>query len=295
MGVSVTIFARNDETRIGGCVSAWLREACELDLSVIIVDFGSTDFTPALAKALAAADPRIEFRQAIIADKAGALDDCLHRMDNDAGIHIFTDASIMPADSAGAAISDALHGNKSAYGATALAATGRSRKEWAARTINECCLNPQLFALTQECIEEIRKRGIHLPSGWIGVGGLIAYLLLSDLEGGADDSFSERLIVADNAFFEFPSLPFSYTGARLWRADANRRAARRFQNECLYPRLKREGLAAMPLTAAALDRRRRTHRTPSARLFKSWRGERRFSPAFSEQHRGGLLKEFLKS
>jgi hypothetical protein len=91
-----------------------------------------------------------------------------------------------------------------------------------------------------------------LPVGAFGEDGIITYILLTDFKGGPDDSHRTRIAVASGAHFEFDSLEANPRDAAIFRRRMNRYSQRWFQNQILYPKLKREGLGALPDSVAEI-------------------------------------------
>ena len=255
MQVSIAIFARGDEASFLTAMNALDRAASGLDLDVTMFDLGRRLGLSDCAAGLAALDPRFKIASTAIPDLAQAFNDYVHRRAPARPVHIFLDTAVEPLDGAFASLAQTLSASPRAHGVTALAANGRSWRDWAKKTIMNHGLNGQLFALTDACLQEFRQRMIFMPVGLTGVDGLIAYLLLTDLQAGADDSHIDRLLVAEEAFFSIRSLRFNDADLMRWRRRLGRLARRKFENEALYPPLKSGGLAAMPVSVGDLFRR----------------------------------------
>ena len=70
------------------------------DAVINVVDYGSRDETPRLARALAAADPRVRVHEIALSDKAHAWNEYAHRLAGDAEMHVFIDAAARPSKGA---------------------------------------------------------------------------------------------------------------------------------------------------------------------------------------------------
>lgn len=248
MTASVCIFADCDSGRLAACLRALADAASDLPCVFTLMAPPGQDL-PRLASM---GGDGFRVVALAIEDRANAWNDYVHRLAPLADIHIFLDASVAPCEHAFAELARALKASMRAYGATALAAAGRSRRQWATDTIVDGGLNRQLYALTGACIAELRARAILMPLGLISDDGFVAYVLRTQFNGGADDSACERLIVAENAHFDFQSVPLTPHGARDYAARLKRLALRRLQNELLYPILKSKGIGAVPASVRAL-------------------------------------------
>lgn len=246
MTLSVCIFAHNEERLLPECIGALDRAAAGAQYAAHILVNGCTDHTGDVATSLAAADSRLTVHTLPVADKANAWNDYVYRLAPEASAHIFIDGDVKPSKNAISELAATLAANPRAYAAAALPATGRSRRQWTTRLYLDRHLSGNLYALSDEALQAFRKRDLHLPFGAKGEDGLIAYLLLTNLEGGEDDSHGERIAVADGATFEFQSLLLNTQDLRTYHRRLMRYSERHFQKQLLYPLLKRAGVQALP-------------------------------------------------
>lgn len=246
MTISVCIFAHNEERLLPECIGALDCAAAGAPYAVHILVNGCTDHTSDVATSLAAADARLTVHTLPVADKATAWNDYVYRLMPNANAHVFIDGDVKPSERAISELAATLAAHPSAYAAAALPATGRSRRQWTTRLYLDRHLSGNLYALSNEALQAFRERNLHLPYGAKGEDGLIAYLLLTDLEGGEDDSHDERIAVSDRATFEFQSLLFNTHDLRTYHRRLKRYSERYFQKQTLYPLLKRAGVQAMP-------------------------------------------------
>jgi len=246
MSVSICIFAHNEEHLLPQCVGALDAAADRDDFQAHILVNGCTDETAQVAKSLVAADPRLTVHELPIGDKANAWNEYVHRIAGAAETHVFVDGDIRPSAGAIASLAMALRQSPNIYAAAALPAAGRSRRSWASRLFLNHYLSGNLYALSARAVDEFRARALRLPFGAKGEDGIITYLLLTDLNGGKDDSHTERIVIADNATFEFDSLSLNISDARIYHRRLMRYSERHFQKQILYRLLKERGAGAMP-------------------------------------------------
>lgn len=243
---SVCIFAHNEEHLLPRALGALEAAAHHERLQVHILVNGSTDGTAAIANAFVAVDRRVHVHESMIGDKANAWNDYVHRIAGEADMHVFLDGDIVPCPVSFNALAISLAANPKAYAAAALPGSGRSRRAWSRRLVANRYLSGNLYALSGAGLEAIRKRAIRMPFGAKGEDGLLAYLLLTDLKAGRDDSHRERIAVSAGAFFEFDSLGLNARDLATYRKRLKRYSERHFQKQILYRRLKEGGVAAMP-------------------------------------------------
>lgn len=249
---SVCIFARNEERLLPRCVGALNAAGLPADGAVHILVNGCNDGTALVAKMLATADPRITVHELPVGDKANAWNDYVHRLASPAhAAHIFIDGDIQPSEGSITALAEALAAPR-AYGAAALPAAGRSRRGWATTLLLNNYLSGNLYALSKEAIAAFHERRLRLPFGAKGEDGIISYLLLTDLEGGRDDSHDDRIVIAEEATFEFDSLEPNVRDLKIYSRRLKRYSERHFQKQLLYALLKKHGAKAMPDDIAAI-------------------------------------------
>lgn len=246
MTVSVCILAYNEERRLPECIGALDAAAGgELYQAHLMVN-GCTDNTTRLARSLAAVDQRLTVHELPVADKANAWNDYVHRIAPQARAHIFIDGDVQPSDNAISALATTLLDHPSAYAAAALPASGRSRKQWATRLFMDRHLSGNLYAMSNGALDLFRKRSIRLPFGSKGEDGLLAYLLLTNLKGGEDDTHDHRIVVSGDATFEFHTLGLRMRDIKAYHRRLIRYSERHFQKKVLYKLLKQGGVKAMP-------------------------------------------------
>lgn len=250
MDVSVCIFARNEALHLPHCIAALDAAGKGVNYRAHILVNGCTDDTSAVARVLAAADPRLTVHDLPVGDKAYAWNDYVHRIAACAKTptltHVFLDGDIRPGRGALAALARAFQTEPAAYGAAALPASGRSRQKWAAHLRRNHYISGNLYALSDKALRTLRQRQIRLPFGAKGEDGIITYLLLTDFAGGANDRHQARIAVAEKATFEFDGLGLSIRDFRIYHRRLRRYSERHFQKSVLYRRLKTMGVAAMP-------------------------------------------------
>ncbi|MEO1137142.1 MAG: glycosyltransferase, partial [Pseudomonadota bacterium] len=197
MSVSVCIFAHNEERLLPACIGSLRAAGLSGADQIHILANGCTDQTALIARTLSAADHRIQLHELAVADKANAWNDYVHRLSNPAvRTHVFLDGDVRASENALKALDATLNAAPEAYAAAALPIAGRSRRRWARRLLVHNYLSGNLYALSGCAITAFRKKNLRLPFGAKGEDGLITYLLLTDLKGGADDSHDYRIVMA---------------------------------------------------------------------------------------------------
>lgn len=248
MTISVCIFAHNEQRLLPRCIGALDAAAAGEAFKAHILLNGCTDDTPRVAKSLAAVDDRLAIHELAVGDKADAWNEYVFRIAPEADVHVFIDGDVEPSAHAMAALAEALRDHPEAYGAAALPAAGRSRRGWATRLFMNRYLSGNLYALSGNALAAFHAQDLRLPFGAKGEDGLITYLLLTDMKGGEDDSHEDRIVIGDDATFEFDSLEPTWRDAKLYHHRLKRYSERHFQKMILYRLLKENGVSAMPET-----------------------------------------------
>lgn len=247
MAVSVCIFARNEQRTLAQCVGALDGAGLNGGDIVHILVNGCTDQTATTARMLAAADTRICVHELPVGDKSNAWNEYVHRLaDPKIGVHVFIDGDVRASKDAISALVDALAASPTSLAAAALPAAGRSQRGWARLLLTQNYLSGNLYALSREAVAAFRGKQVRLPFGAKGEDGLITYLLLTDLKGGENDRHTHRIVMADQATFEFESLRPNLRDLNIYRRRMRRYSERHFQKQILYKLLKSHGVKAMP-------------------------------------------------
>ncbi|MCG5542131.1 glycosyltransferase family A protein [Halorhodospira sp. 9628] len=246
MTISVCVLAHNEERLIERTLGA-LEEACgDRAFRAHVIVNGSADRSAAIVHRLAREDRRIVGHELEIADKANAWNYYIHELALDAPAHCFLDGDIRPGRGSIQHLIEALENNPQAYAAAALPGSGRSKEPWSAELVKNHYLSGNLYALSDHAVALMRRRGIRLPVGAKGEDGLLSYLFLTDLQGGKDDTHTQRIVNPEDARFYFDSLSLSPADIRLYWRRLLRYSERSFQNQLLYALLKECGVAALP-------------------------------------------------
>jgi hypothetical protein len=252
--IAVCLFAEGDAATFFAAAAALDAAADGLSCRLIVYDCGLDVWASLALEAYADAAGRVERRKVPNADKAAAWNDYVFARAGEASAHIFLDGDAAPTPGAFRALAEALAAAPDAYGAAALSSSGRSRRAWARQTIIGHGLNRQLYAVSNAFIADARAAQARMPFGLVGVDGLVAYLMHTDFGAAPEACAPHRLIVAEDAFFRFRALKLNRRDFHRWRVREARAARRRLESQALYARLKRGGLAAMPLTVSELFR-----------------------------------------
>ncbi len=137
------------------------------------------------------------------ADKSNAWNQYIHALAPDAAAHIFIDgyAAIEPGSLA--ALAAGLDGAAHASAATGVPSTGRSAAAWTEMAHRCGALHGSLHALRGGFVERIRRAGLRLPIGLYRGDGLVASMVMHDLDP-ASERDRARIAVVDAATWRGP-------------------------------------------------------------------------------------------
>lgn len=248
MTLSICIFSENQADGLLHTVRALGDAAQGARYRVHILDLASNDGTVLNARALASADSQLEVHCLSSADRANAWNHYTYTIAprEDARAHIFINAGVIANRGSLLALSDALQTAPEVFAAGALPISGRGQRRWCRYLLERHHIASPLYALSDRAIVKIQRRNIQMPIGARDEDGILSYLLLTNLEGGTDESHSYRIINPPTATFHFNSINISRTDFRVFHHRLCALSERRFQAHILFRRLRRKGAQSMP-------------------------------------------------
>lgn len=265
--VSIAVFAYNEESEIEAALRSLDACGVEADLRVHVLINGCTDGTERVVRAFVPKRMTVVPVVTSIGDKANAWNHYTHELAPlDAAIHVFTDGDMLVGAGSISAFLQRFAEETHANGCAGLPLTGRSRKAFRAKLLQQREMAGNLYAVRSSCLAEFRARGIRLPFGIFGEDGLVTTLIKYDLDlrGRRDD---QRITAAEGAGFGYPRLsPWRIRDWRTYHRRRMRYAMRRMQAKMLYGLLRERGTEAMPSHVVDLYRHR------GATLELTWNG-----------------------
>jgi len=280
--VSVAVFAYNEEALIGRALDALLQCRDEADLVLHVLINGCTDRTADIVRARAEADPAI--RPIVIdrGDKANAWSHYVHEVaPASAQIHVFTDGDMEVAKGSIAAFVHRFEEKPRANGCAAIPLSGRQREALLPDIRGQHAMHGNLYALRGCFVRRVRHMGVRLPFGLFGEDGVVAGLVMCDLDPRQPWD-KERLTWSEEAGYRFEALsPFRPDHWRIYRNRRRRYALRWQQGRMLWALLTKKGIGAMPPHVVDLYRLQAGPVTPRPgwgleRLF-DWEARRRIA------------------
>ena len=209
---SIAVFAHNEATRIAATLRSIQAATQGMAVEVVVLVNGCQDATADVVYALAAAWPQLRVAEILVADKANARNEYVHRIaavppDSSLAMHVFVDGDVHVAPSALQALAERMAQVPAAHAVGALPTTGRDRAGWGQRMLAHGTLAGGLYALRGDFVARLRQRGICLPQGLIGEDWLVSLRASHDLQplAMAVES-SGHVVFAPEAGFSFRSL-----------------------------------------------------------------------------------------
>ncbi|MBX9728956.1 MAG: glycosyltransferase family 2 protein [Sphingopyxis sp.] len=241
----IAVLAHNEEARIARCLASLL-PLTEGDGLHVIVN-GSSDATADIARSIAAGHDAVTVHDWPEGGKSRSWSRFVHEeLDAVFPVHVFVDgdAEVMPGSLD--ALEAALLADPSANAAAGVPGNGRRARKYRTSIRLEHGLFGDLYALSGDFLDRMRKAAIRLPDDCIGDDGLIGALAKIDL-GALADWRDDRVATAADA--RFLCEPVSLASPASWRLQYRRMinySQRHFQNLLITGLLESGGAAALP-------------------------------------------------
>jgi glycosyltransferase involved in cell wall biosynthesis len=244
----IAVFARNEEARIGDCLSAIAKATEGVRAHVILIVNGSSDRTSEAALGLL---PSLGLQASVytigISCKSHAMNVFIHDLRPRAEIYFFVDATAFVEPNALRALADALTGRPQIMAVSGLPINGRGATGMRRAALQTSRLFGQMFALRQSCLDEIALRGRRLPIGLYRCDGLLVGFICWETNGIAHERQEPRIATIPEA--EWRIRPISWFRWKDIKAGFDRlvRQGRgRLENQAWNPILWTQGFAALP-------------------------------------------------
>lgn len=243
---SVAIFAYNEEDQILECLRAVEQATQGVPTSVYVLANGCSDRTADKARTFCDGKDGWHVAEIELGDKANAWNEYVYNLSGKAKIHFFIDADTRPGPESFNILAHALERNSYAHAASGVPESGRTAEPTRQNILRNHGMPGPLYSIREEFLSRLRAANARLPLGLIGDDIIVPVFVKTNLFQHRELDLS-RVVPCSNAVYAYYSL--SYARAAHWRLYWRRRARnslRHFQNQLLIPRLRRDGLAAMP-------------------------------------------------
>jgi glycosyltransferase involved in cell wall biosynthesis len=244
---AAAVFAHNEEKNLIACLESIDGSELANDLDVFVLANGCTDGTEELVRRYARLHDNVHLVEIQKGDKANAWNFFVHECIPNADTYFFIDGDVRVDQGALKLLSIALNNNPSAHIASAVPGSGRSREIQTRELIETSGVHGNLYAIRGSFLNEIRKRNVRLPIGFVREDGLIGALAKWDLAPNKDSWNQERIVPVIEARFLFNSMHvlnvhdiFKYLKRRF------RYSIGHFETAMLRIQLKRFGLPGIP-------------------------------------------------
>ena len=246
--LSVAVFAHNEEEGLPKCLAA-IDEAASRppeETAIHVLANGCRDNTAEVAREYAQRRGNMAVHELDLGDKANAWNRYVHDFAPEAPFHAFVDGDTRPQPGSLRCLREALEADPYANAASGIPEGGRTSRRWARNILTNHGMPGPLYMIRGAVLDRIREKGVRLPFGLRGDDVVVPLLVKTDLLAKkAIDR--ERVRPCREARFRYSSLSLTKPGH--WRVYGNRlfrRSLRFYQNQLLLPRLRREGIPAIP-------------------------------------------------
>lgn len=215
--ISVAIFAYNEEAFIAANLRSVMAECASFPCwSVVVLANGCSDRTVAIARAVAADEPRVKTIELPLADKCNAWNTYVHEHVNDGAFHVFMDGDVRSAPGSFARMLATLSACDHATAVAGLPLSGRNREVYSRYVRDRGWIFGNLYALRQSHLAKLVARNIRLPLGLRGNDHMITRFAHSDL-GPPWHEDPTRVVYDESAGYCFDSLqPFRARDVRIY-------------------------------------------------------------------------------
>ena len=244
----VGVFAHNEARHIIPCLNSLAADVQHRQLQIYVLANGCSDGTEQLASEYARSHPNVHLVRIPIGDKANAWNHFVHVIAPADELVFFMDGDVEALPGAFDALGNALSVDQYANAVSALPASGRGRRRYAAQFSSERGIWGNLYCLRGSFVRRLREMNVRIPIGLIGEDGLVAALVKWDLEPRRPwDPARVAVTSAPSAGFQFTSLsPANPHDIRKYCRRLVRYSIRRYQNKMIGSLLKERGIEGMP-------------------------------------------------
>lgn len=246
-GCVVAVFAHNESRRIIACLEALRLSPLLPDTVCYVIANGCTDDTVALATEYARTALWVKVIDLKIGDKANAWNYFVHEIAAEAKSYFFTDGDCQIESGALQYLEECLLSDPHINAVSGIPSPRNlSLGIFRSAITSEGGLAGNLYALSQDFITRVRAKHMRLPHGLIGDDSLVGALALWNLD--PTTQWNHNLArVAPSATFRYESvLLASLYDPMFYVRRLKRYSLRHFQNQLIRPRIKQQGLQALP-------------------------------------------------
>lgn len=244
---AVAIFAHNESRKIVTCLEALRLSPLLPNTTCYVIANGCTDDTVARAAEYAQTAPWVKVIDLETGDKANAWNYFVHEIAAEAEIYFFTDGDCQVDSGALQNLEESLLADPHVNAASGVPGSRNlSLGIFRSAITSEGGFAGNLYALSQNFIARVRAKHIRLPHGLIGDDSLIGALALWDLD--PTTRWNHDLVrVVPSATFRYESILLaSLYDPMFYIRRLKRYSLRHFQNQLIRPRIKQQGLQALP-------------------------------------------------
>ena len=251
------VLAHNEERHIEACLDSIFAADPERALEVYVMANGCTDRTEAIVRKYGEHRPAVRLVSIALPDKCNAWNVFIHETvpKHCAGreLYFFMDGDARAVRGSFSSMARDLGSTPRAHAAAAGPTSGRNAARDRRKMAEEGGLVANLYALRGSIVERLGQMSVRLPLNLEGDDGLLAALIQWDLSPENQGFDRERIIMCEDAGFEFEPLSPHRIGdwSKYWKR-AVRYGRRNYEFQLLARVLKARGIAGLPSDIAEL-------------------------------------------
>ena len=247
----IMVLAYNEERQITGCLDSIFASEPDRAFDVFVMANGCTDRTEEIVREYGRERPGVHLVSIALGDKCNAWNVFVHetvpQAAPDRDVYFFMDGDARVNPGSFSTLAKALGANPHAHAASAVPASGRNVEFYRLKILDERGLVANLYALRGDFLLRLRAQNVRIPLQLEGDDGLIGALVKWNLDPQARLFDDERIVPCAGASFAFDSISLMRPSdwKMYWRRSV-RYGRSRYEFELLGPRLKAQGIGAMP-------------------------------------------------
>jgi glycosyltransferase involved in cell wall biosynthesis len=246
----IMVKAHNEAKRIVACLDSIFASDPDRKLNVFVMANGCTDSTEDVVREYGKKQLGVNVVSIKMGDYCNAWNVFIHhvvpRYAPDSEVYFFMDGDCRVFPGSLSELARGLAENEDANAAGSIPMSGRSQSEDARTMIEGRSFYANLYALKGRFVRDLQKKNARLPVKLEGDDGLIGAFVKWNLDPRQDFD-DRRVIPCPKAGFTFdPVSPFDIHAWRPYLRRLIRYGRRRYEFELLGPKLKEEGLGALP-------------------------------------------------
>jgi glycosyltransferase involved in cell wall biosynthesis len=246
----VMVLAHNEANKIVACLDSIYRADADRKFNIFVMANGCTDNTESIVREYSKTHDGVNLVSLKMADKCNAWNVFIHETvpthTPNSDVYFFMDGDCRACPRAFSELAKGLFENPEARAAGAMPMAGRNKVSDTRDMMERRALVANLYALTKDFVHNLQAKRVRLPLGLEGDDGLIGAFAKWDLHPTMEWN-DNRIVPCAKAGFTFdPVSPIDFFVWKTYLRRLLRYGRRRYEFQLLGPKLRKDGLRALP-------------------------------------------------